>query len=122
MISIATMLVCAASLTQAVMQTKKEGKLGVPEERLDQLAVTRELVAAVNAKAKTWVADVDQGPYFDGVTLRQAQRLMGVKARSKHEAKLAKVKLNMTPKAKPTPAEIAAMPAQFDSRQHWPQC
>jgi hypothetical protein len=87
-----------------------------------QLALTPELVRAVSKKASTWTASLDQGSFFAGATIAQVKKLMGVKPRSKEEARAAKAKLGMVAKPKPTPEQIAALPKTFDSRLHWSQC
>jgi len=91
------------------------------QQSLDAPALNPALVAHVNSHpTATWRASLEQGPFFDSSTLRQAQALMGVKPRA--EAETLKAKAKMTHKPKPTAAQIAALPTTFDSRLAWPQC
>ena len=45
----------------------------------NEVLITDEHVASINAVAKTWTASADQGAFFKGATKRQIMGLMGVK-------------------------------------------
>ena len=114
-------LVFLISLISAALAVRVHKASVTDELLLDTPVLNAELVQAINSdKTSTWRASTEQNDFFKGATMRDAMRLMGVKPRTKAEAKAAKK--GMTPKRALTAAEIAALPTNFDSRQHWPNC
>jgi len=81
------------------------------------LAVDHNIVSTVNRIAgNTWTASTEQGKFFEGMTLKQAKKLMGA--------------LKGVPSGAPTPnvkkhgwtVGVSALPQNFDSRTFWPNC
>jgi len=78
-----------------------------------ELVLNKNLVRLVNKAATTWQASLDQGPFFEGMTLEQAKTLMGAKRGKPANGKAVAVK---------TDFPATAIPATFDSRTQWPNC
>jgi len=82
----------------------------------DLSVVDQSIIDQVNANAQsTWVAKSQER--FQGVTVEQAKKMMGLKMLSAQDS-------YMFSKKMPYPFEVdeKAIPASFDARQQWPGC
>eukprot|EP00178_Gracilaria_changii_P010959 TRINITY_DN31648_c0_g1_i1.p1 TRINITY_DN31648_c0_g1~~TRINITY_DN31648_c0_g1_i1.p1 ORF type:complete len:331 (+),score=34.75 TRINITY_DN31648_c0_g1_i1:3-995(+) len=77
----------------------------------DRPALSEKMVEEINSSEMGWTASLDQGSFFDGMTIGQAKILMGAWTESP----------SMRPPERAFEFIVDA-PASFDSQTNWPDC
>jgi len=85
----------------------------VPVLLEDQAIVNPQMVNSINSMQTSWTASADQGKFFEGLTVKEARKLMGVLPRSSTTPSLLRATYS---------DQDRAVPDTFDSRTNWPDC